>query len=166
MFARGAITHQDNLGNQGRTEAGDVQVMSAGTGIAHSELNEEDEATEIFQIWIMPNETGLPPAWGTKPFPKGERSGSFMTLASGLPGDDEALPIRTDARLVAATLEAGQSTEYHIAAGRKVYLVPATGQIEVNGVVATAGDGVAIRDEQLLKVSARKDSEIVLVDVA
>jgi redox-sensitive bicupin YhaK (pirin superfamily) len=162
----GAITHQDNLGNQGRTEAGDVQVMSAGTGIAHSELNEEDETTKIFQIWIMPNETGLPPAWGSKPFPKGERSGSFVTLASGLPGDDEALPIRTDARLVAATLEAGQSAEYHIAAGRKVYLVPATGQIEVNEVVATAGDGVAIHDEQLLKVSAKEDSEIVLVDVA
>ncbi len=163
---KGAITHQDNLGNKGRTEAGDVQVMSAGTGIAHSELNEEGEATQIFQIWIMPNETGLPPAWGTKPFPKGERSGSFVTLASGLPGDDEALPIRTDARLVAATVEAGQSVEYHIAEGRKVYLVPASGKIEINGVVASAGDGVAISDEVLLKVSAHEDSELVLVDVA
>lgn len=163
---KGAITHQDNLGNKGRTEAGDVQVMSAGTGIAHSELNEEGEATQIFQIWIMPNETGLPPAWGTKPFPKRERSGSFVTLASGLPGDDEALPIRTDARLVAATVEAGQSVEYHIAEGRKVYLVPASGKIEINGVVASAGDGVAISDEVLLKVSAHEDSELVLVDVA
>ena len=162
----GAITHEDNLGNRGRTEAGDVQVMSAGTGIAHSEMNEEDVATQIFQIWIMPDERGLPPSWGTKPFPKGERSGSFVTLASGLPGDTDALAIRAKARLVAATLKAGQSTEYQIAPGRNVYLVPASGQIEINGVVAAAGDGVAISDETLLKVSAQQDSEIVLVDVA
>ncbi|MFT6466756.1 pirin family protein [Halopseudomonas sp.] len=163
---KGAITHQDNLGNCGRTEAGDVQVMSAGTGIAHSEMNEEDQATQIFQIWIMPDEKGLPPTWGSKPFPKGERSGSFVTLASGLPGDAEALPIRANARLVAATLKAGQSAEYQIAAGRKVYLVPAGGEIKVNGVIAAAGDGLAISDELLLQVTAQQDSEIVLVDVA
>lgn len=162
---KGAITHKDNLGNQGRTEAGDVQVMSAGTGIAHSELNEENEATQIFQIWIMPDEKGLPPSWGTKPFPRGERSGSFVTLASGLPGDTDALPIRANARLVAATLAAGQSAEYHIAAGRKVYLVPASGRIKVNGVAIAAGDGLAIDDELLLRVSAQEESEIVLVDV-
>ncbi len=162
----GAITHEDNLGNRGRTEAGDVQVMSAGSGIAHSEMNEEDVATQIFQIWIMPDEKGLPPSWGTKPFPKGERSGAFVTLASGLPADTDALAIRANARLVAATLKAGQSTEYQIAPGRKVYLVPASGQIEINGVVAAAGDGVAISEETLLKVSAQQDSEIVLVDVA
>lgn len=162
----GAITHQDSLGNRGRTEAGDVQVMSAGSGIIHSEMNEENEATQLFQIWIMPDEKGLPPSWGTKPFPKEQRSGSFVTLASGLPGDTDALAIRANARLVAATLKAGQSTEYQIAPGRKVYLVPASGQIEINGVVAAAGDGVAISDETLLKVSAQQDSEIVLVDVA
>ena len=162
----GAITHEDNLGNRGRTEAGDVQVMSAGSGIAHSEMNEEDVVTQIFQIWIMPDEKGLPPSWGTKPFPKGERSGAFVTLASGLPADTDALAIRANARLVAATLKAGQSTEYQIAPGRKVYLVPASGQIEINGVVAAAGDGVAISEETLLKVSAQQDSEIVLVDVA
>lgn len=162
---KGAITHQDSLGNKGRTEAGDVQVMSAGTGIAHSEMNHENVPTEIFQIWIMPNETGLPPNWGTKPFPKADRSGSFVTLASGIPGDKDGLPIRANARLVAATLKAGQQAEYHITAGRKAYLVPATGTIEVNGVVASAGDGVATSDESLLEVSAREDSEIVLVDI-
>lgn len=162
---KGAITHKDNLGNQGRTAAGDVQVMSAGTGITHSEFNEEGEPTQIFQIWIMPDEKGLPPAWGSKPFPKVERSGSFVTLASGLSGDTDALPIRANARVVAASLAAGQSAEYHIAAGRKVYLVPASGRIEVNGVLAAAGDGLAIDDEVLLRVSAQEDSEIVLVDV-
>lgn len=163
---KGAITHEDNLGNRGRTVAGDVQVMSAGTGIAHSEMNEEDEPTQIFQIWIMPNQQGLPPSWGTKPFPKAARDGAFVTLASGLSGDTDALSIRADARLAATTLQAGQSAHYSIAAGRKVYLVPASGQIEVNGVLASAGDGVAIHDERELQVSALQDSEIVLVDVA
>jgi redox-sensitive bicupin YhaK (pirin superfamily) len=163
---KGAITHEDSLGNRGRTVAGDVQVMSAGTGIAHSEFNEEDETTQIFQIWIVPTASRLPPAWGTRPFPKDERSGAFVTLASGIPDDGGALPIRTDARLVAATLKAGQRANYTVAPGRKVYLVPATGRIEINGVVANAGDGVAVSDELELRVAAQQESEIILVDVA
>ena len=162
----GAISHQDNLGNKGRTEAGDVQVMSAGTGIAHSEYNLEDETTKIFQIWIQPNQAGLPPSWGAKPFPKGERSGAFVTLASGYEEDVDALRIRTDARLVAATVKAGQSAEYALQPGRKAYLVGATGAFTVNGVAAKARDGVAIADETLIRVEAQEDSEIVLVDVA
>jgi redox-sensitive bicupin YhaK (pirin superfamily) len=161
----GAITHEDNLGNKGRTEAGDVQVMSAGTGIAHSEYNLENQATKIFQIWIMPDETGAPPSWGAKPFPKDSREG-FVTLASGKQGDDQTLRIRANARLVAANLKAGESAEYHLDAGRRAYLVPATGIIEVNGVTANARDGVAVEDERVLRVTAINDSEIVLVDVA
>ncbi|ERI53169.1 pirin family protein [Pseudomonas sp. AOB-7] len=163
---QGAITHQDNLGNQGRTEAGDVQVMSAGTGIAHSEYNLEDETTKIFQIWIQPNQAGLPPSWGAKPFPKGDRSGAFVTLASGYEEDADALRIRTDARLVAATIKAGESAEYSLQPGRKAYLVGASGAFRVNGVAAQARDGVAIADETLIRVEAQEDSEIVLVDVA
>lgn len=162
---QGAITHEDSLGNRGRTVAGDVQVMSAGTGIVHSEYNLEDEETRIFQIWIFPERSGLAPSWGTRPFPRGERAGAFVTLASGMPDDSEALPIRANARLVAATLAAGQSADYSIGNGRKVYLVPASGRIEVNGVQAAAGDGVAVRDEAQLTVTALEDSEIVLVDV-
>ena len=108
----GAITHQDSLGNKGRTEAGDVQVMSAGTGIRHSEYNLEDVTTKIFQIWIIPTRAGEPPQWGAKPFPKGERSGKFVTLASGHAEDDDALPIRTDGRVLGATLRAGETAEY------------------------------------------------------
>lgn len=162
---KGAITHEDSLGNRGRTVAGDVQVMSAGTGIAHSEYNREDEATEIFQIWIFPDRSGLPPSWGTRPFPVGERAGSFVTLASGMAEDDDALQIRADARLVAATLSAGQVAEYEIGAGRKVYLVPASGRIEIGEQTASAGDGVAVRDETRLAIKALDDSEVVLVDV-
>src|SRR5712672_4143557 len=93
----GAITHQDSLGNTGRTEAGDVQVMSAGSGVRHSEYNLEPTLTKIFQIWITPTAHGGKPAWGAKPFPKADRSGRFITLASGFSKDNEALPIRADA---------------------------------------------------------------------
>ena len=150
----GAITHQDNLGNQGRTVAGDVQVMSAGSGIRHSEYNLEPEATRIFQIWIFPDQRGGQPSWGTRPFPKEDRSGKFVTLASGLPGDDEALPIRAPARVVGATLKAGESAEYHFAdASRHGYLVPAKGRVEVNGVELQARDGAAIQGETVIRVS-------------
>lgn len=163
---QGAITYKDSLGNQGRTEAGDVQVMSAGTGIAHSEYNLEDSTTKIFQIWIEPNRSGLPPSWGSKPFPRGERAGTFVTLASGFAEDQDALPIRTPARMAAATLHAGQSTEYLLGAARKAYLVAASGSIEVNGVSAQARDGVAVSDVEVIRVTAIEDSEIILVDVA
>ena len=161
----GAISHEDNLGNKGRTEAGDVQVMSAGTGIAHSEYNLESTATKIFQIWILPNQAGDPPSWGAKPFPKGQREG-FVTLASGQEEDHGILRIRADARVMAATLKTGETADYRLGEGRRAYLVPASGAIEVNGVRANARDGVAIVDEQVLRVTALQDSEIVLVEVA
>lgn len=162
----GAITHQDNLGNKGRTVAGDVQVMSAGTGIAHSEYNLEDEVTTIFQIWILPTRTGEKPSWGARPFPKGERAGKFVTLASGFANDDDALPIRTDARVVAATLKAGETAEYTLGHDRRAYLVPATGAVEIEGVRVNARDGAAIQDVDTLKVTAIEDSEVVFVDAA
>ena len=162
----GAITHQDNLGNKGRTEAGDVQVMSAGTGIAHSEYNLEDVTTRIFQIWIMPTRSGERPGWGSKPFPKGDRSGHFVTLASGYSDDGDALPIRTDARVLGATLKAGETATYPLGKDRRAYLVPASGAVEVDGVRVNARDGAAIADLDALTVTALEDSEIVMVDAA
>ncbi|TAJ71438.1 MAG: pirin family protein [Phenylobacterium sp.] len=162
----GAITHEDNLGNKGRTEAGDVQVMSAGSGVRHSEYNRENVTTKIFQIWILPTETGGQPSWGAKPFPKGDRSGRFVSLASGLPGDAGALPIRTNARVLGATLKAGETVEYALGAERRAYLVPATGSVQVEGVTALARDGVAIADVGAFAITALEDSEVVLVDAA
>jgi len=162
----GAITHQDNLGNKGRTEAGDVQVMSAGTGITHSEYNMEDVATKIFQIWIVPTQRGDKPSWGARPFPKGERAGQFVVLASGYDNDDDALPIRTDARIVAATLKAGESAEYKLGKDRRGYLVPAKGAVQIDDVRVGTRDGAAIKDVDVLKVTALEDTEIVLVDAA
>ena len=162
----GAITHQDSMGNKGRTEAGDVQVMSAGSGIRHSEYNLEPGNTTLFQIWIVPNTRGAAPSWGAKPFPRGERSGKFVALASGSPEDTGALPIRTDARVLGATLAAGETTEYGLGGTRVGYLVPARGTIEVNGVRLRARDGAAIAHEDVLHVTAIDDAEIVLVDAA
>ena len=162
----GAITHQDSLGNRGRTEAGDVQVMSAGSGIRHAEYNLEAGPTTLFQIWIQPNQAGGQPSWGAKPFPKGDRAGQFVTLASGIAGDEDALPIRTNGRVVAATLKAGEIATYQLGADRFGYLVPATGSIEVNGVTLKTLDGAAIRDEATLTVTALEDAELVLVDAA
>jgi quercetin 2,3-dioxygenase len=162
----GAVTHEDSLGNQGHTEAGDVQVMSAGTGIRHAEYNREPGATSLFQIWILPTSRGQKPSWGTRPFPKGDRSGRFVALASGFKDDGEALPLRTDARVLGATVHAGETVEYPLGRGRHGYLVPAKGAVEVNGVRLDARDGAAVRDEDVLRVRALDDAELVLVDAA
>ncbi|MCE2563538.1 pirin family protein [Komagataeibacter sp. FNDCF1] len=162
----GAITHQDSLGNTGRTEAGDVQVMSAGTGIRHSEHNRDGVPTRLFQIWIMPDRTGHAPSWGTRAFPKGDRAGRFVVLASGDGKDGDALPINTDARVLGATLHKGEVVQYPLGASRLGYLVPARGAVEIEGVRVGERDGAAISATDVLSVRALEDAEIVLVDTA
>ncbi len=165
----GAISHEDHLGNRGRIEAGDVQVMSAGTGILHAEHNLEAEPTRIFQIWIEPSETGLAPRWAQRRFPKAERSGALVALASGRPGyaagQDGALPIHQDAAILGATLEAGRSVSHRLDAGRKAYLVPARGRVRVNDVIVEARDGVTIAEETEVTITALEDAEILLADL-
>ena len=161
---QGAITHRDSLGNSGRTAAGDVQVMSAGSGIRHAEYNLESELTTLFQIWILPRERGGAPSWGSRPFPRAARSGRFVPLASGFADDVEALPIRADARVLGATLPAGHTAEYALNVARHAYLVPARGEVTVNGVRINEGDGAAVTGETALRVTALRDADIVLVD--
>ena len=165
----GAITHEDSLGNKGRTGAGDVQVMSAGSGVRHAEYNVESEATTLFQIWIEPTSRGGEPSWGAKPFPKGDRSGRWSVLASGFGDvseeDRDALPIRSDARVMGATLSAGETLTHEVGAGRHAYLVPATGKIEIDGTSANARDGVALTAGNYT-IRAIEDAELVLVDAA
>jgi redox-sensitive bicupin YhaK (pirin superfamily) len=160
----GAITHQDSLGNKGRTGAGDVQVMSAGTGVTHAEYNLEDEETTLFQIWIETDRPSAPPSWGMMPFPKQAREGSFQTLASG-DSDDGALTINADARILGATLAAGTSLTYRPDPACHLYLVPSAA-VRMNGVDASARDGVAITGEAELRIEAISDAELVLVDAA
>jgi hypothetical protein len=161
---RGAIRHEDSLGNSGRTVAGDVQVMGAGTGIRHSEFDLETEAAQIFQIWIKPTVDGGSPAWGAKPFPKQDRAGRLVVLASGYDSDVDALPIRAEARVLGATLKRDQILEYEIGERRYLYLAPAVGQALVNGLQIDARDGAAVKDVRRLIITAIKDSEFVLVD--
>src|SRR5579859_7631245 len=160
----GAITHQDSMGNTGRTEAGDVQVMSAGSGVRHSEYNLEDQTTRLFQIWIEPTESGGKPSWGAKRFPKGDRSGRFVPLASGFDDDEEALHIRADARVLGATIKAGERVTLTLDPVGHAYLVPATGVLEVGGVRIEARDGAAISGVETVEVVGVEDAEVVLVE--
>jgi hypothetical protein len=164
----GAITHRDSMGHEGRTEAGDVQIMSAGTGVVHGEWNLEPETTKIFQIWIMPDRRGATPHWGAKQFPKAARQARFEVLASGRPTDagNGALPINVDGAVLAAALRPGQSLTLDLAPGRAAYLVPARGAVTVNGVALGERDGAAIRDERVVEIAAAEDAELVLVEVA
>jgi redox-sensitive bicupin YhaK (pirin superfamily) len=160
----GAITHQDSMGNQGRTAAGDVQVMSAGTGVRHAEYNLEDEATTLFQIWVQTDKPGAQPSWGAAEFPKADRSGKFVTLASGYAEDADALKINAAARVLGATLAKDETAELTLDPERHAYLVATQGPILVNGVRAEARDGVAITGVDKVKITALEAAEIVLVD--
>ncbi len=162
----GAITHRDSMGNEGRTAAGDVQIMSAGTGVVHSEYNLEPQTTKLFQIWVLPDQRGAKPNWGAKTFPRASRDAAFEVLASGRPADagSGALPLNADSAVLAATLRAGQTLRHAIATGRVAYLVPASGSVEVNGTLVNARDGAAIRDEAEIVVTAREDAELVMVE--
>ena len=161
----GAITHEDHLGNRGRTEAGDVQVMSAGSGIQHAEHNLETEPTLIFQIWIEPAVSGVTPRWEQRKFPKAEGAGALVPLASGRPGDRGALPIHQDAAVLGATLRTGQSAVHRLESGRKAYLVLSHGRVQVNGVGMAARDGATIEAETEIAIGALEDSEVLLADL-
>ena len=161
----GAVTHQDSLGNVGRTEAGQVQVMSAGTGIRHSEANTDGEVLRLFQIWILPDRAGRPPRWETRPFPR--LHGQLEVLASGRDEDVAAgVPrIWQDARVLAGTLDAGDRVICPLL-HRHAYLVPAKGGITVNGVAVPERSGLLVADETELDIRAAEHAEVVVVDVA
>ncbi len=161
----GAITHKDHLGNEGRTEAGDVQVMTAGKGIMHAEFNREDEETTLFQIWIRPAVENLTPGWDQNRFPKSDRSGVLVPLASGRSQHEGALKIHQDAALLGATLSKGQSLRYDLGSDRQGYLVAATGALTVNGTAVGARDGATITAEDSLLLEASEESEILLADL-
>ena len=158
----GTVTHRDDQGNMGKTNAGDVQVMSAGTGIRHSEQNDEDVPIRLFQIWLKPFLAGGIPRWGNKPFPKSYRAGAFVPLASGR-NVEGAWPIRADAEVYGALLQVDTTTSYSFRKGDAGYPVPGTGEVEVNGVQVHACEGLVIENEELVAIKAPTDTELVLV---
>ena len=163
---QGAVTHEDSTGNVGRTVAGDVQVMSAGTGISHSEHNRDNDPLKLFQIWLLPHQRGGTPRWDSRKFPKSDRAGRLVELASGDPRNAETLLIRADARVLGATLLAGTTLTHAPARFRHAYLAPAQGVILVNGHRVAVGDGIAAIDEPELTITAEEDAEFILVDAA
>ncbi|NQV50480.1 MAG: pirin family protein [Candidatus Marinimicrobia bacterium] len=163
---QGAITHRDNMGNSGRTVAGDVQVMSAGIGIYHSEHNDETEDTVLFQIWIQSATQDVKPRWETKAFPK-DTNNHLIPLVSGreIHRELDVLNIYQNAAIYAGVIKKGQSFDMSIETNRHVYMVAATGSITVNGQNATARDGIHIKDIKQIKIIATEDAEIVLADL-
>ena len=158
---KGAITHKDNKGNQGRTTAGNVQVMSAGTGIYHSEFNLENEETNIYQIWIKPKTIGIKPEWNMAEFPKEPVEDSLQLLVSG----DKTAPlnINQDARIYAGRLNKGIKVKHNVIG--KAYVLISEGNIDVNGNKTEKGDGLSISDETSLEFEALNDAELLLIEV-
>jgi len=158
---KGAITHKDNQGNQGRTEAGDIQVMSAGTGIAHSEYNLEDEDTNLYQIWITPNKMGVPPRWDAKEFPKEPVKHSLSLLVSG---DGKApLSIYQDVQIYGGKLEKNTLIDHKIPG--KAYLLVSQGEIFLDNKILKKGDGAEITKLNHVKIKSVANSEVLVINL-
>lgn len=162
----GVLRHEDNSGGSGEIHAGNVQAFSAGRGIRHSEVNGGDAPLRLFQIWLLPRRRGIDSRWATKPFVDADRAGSLLPLASGFSEDQDALQIQADARVLGATVEAGERIAYALPATRYAYLVPARGSVRVNGQHVGERDGIAIAGETRISIAALEAAEIILVDAA
>jgi len=162
---QGAVTHVDSLGNRSTIAAGDVQAMHAGSGIRHSEHNDGDVPLLLYQIWLRPRSAGGAPSWQTRRFPREDRAGVLSVLASGDAEDADALSIDADARLLGATLRAGDVIEHRLPPGRGAYLVTTAGRVTVNGVTLAARDGAGVADEDVITIAALEDTEIVLAEL-
>lgn len=162
-LVEGSLIHEDSTGARGELSAGDVQAFSAGSGIQHSERNHGADWLHIFQLWLRPRRRGTPPQWATRKFPKSERAGHLVTLASGYPSDVDAIQIDSEARVLGATLESGQQLNFRLSPDEQAYLVLAKGAVTVNELQVNARDGLAISQEPILAIAAREPSEIILV---
>jgi len=162
---RGAITHKDSMGNVGRTEAGDVQVMSAGTGVFHSEYNLEPVDTKLYQIWIEPNQQNVAPRWEAKQFPKEPVTDRLALLASGMKeyGNQQAAFIHADAAIYGGRLTAGTSLTQPIK--HKAYVLASEGELLVDGKPMKKGDGAEITDLATVTIQAITDAEVLVIDV-
>ena len=157
---KGAITHRDSNGNIGRTEAGDVQVMSAGTGIFHSEHNQESEDTKLFQIWIEPNQLEVKPRWDSFKFPKTPTADSLTLLVSG--NGEAPLSIHQDAFIYAGNLS--QHTELEHSIQHQLYVLASEGSFEIEGQVLNQGDGLEVTDLSSIRIKALTDAKLLVID--
>lgn len=161
----GALRHRDSMGHGEDIRYGEVQVMSAGTGVQHSEVNPSpDEAVHLLQIWIIPDEQGLTPGYQQKEFPLKDKKGRWCLLASPDAAQGSLL-IHQDARVFAARLDSRETLDYPIAAGRKIYLHVARGGLQANGYALAAGDALMYTDEAEVELSEAKEAEVLLFDM-
>lgn len=161
----GALEHKDSLGNGARIRPGDVQCMSAGTGITHSEFNpSKTEPVHFLQIWIIPDRTSLPPGYEQKTFPIEERRGQLRLVAAP-DGRDGAVTLHQDARLFIASLASGETVVHAVGRGRGVWLQVARGILALNGTEMREGDGAAAENEAALEITADTDTELLLFDL-
>jgi redox-sensitive bicupin YhaK (pirin superfamily) len=161
----GALAHKDSMGNGSTLHYGDVQRMSAGTGVRHSEFNASPtEALHFLQIWIVPNVTGIAPGYEEKHFTPGSKRGRLCLVASR-DGRDGSVMIHQDAAVYASILEEGQRLEHRLAPGRIAYVHLITGSLEVNGQALKDGDGLKINAEQLVTFEHPEQAEVLLFDL-
>jgi redox-sensitive bicupin YhaK (pirin superfamily) len=160
----GAVTHKDSLGNHGRTAAGDVQVMSAGSGITHEEQNEDDTPMKMYQIWIFPKEKNIKPRWESREFPK-DFSGKLTLLVSGRKEDEGkgAMFINQDATILGGGLKAGE--KIHQAIKHQAYILVSEGKISIDGTSINAGDGAEVTKQNAILIEVVEDARILLLDV-
>ena len=161
----GELEHRDNQGNTGVIHPGEVQVMSAGTGIIHSEYNHsKDHPVHLLQLWIMPRTKGLTPRWEQRQFTQAERSGTLLPVVSDgkVPGP---LHIDQDATIHVTALKAGQAVVHKSRPGRKAYVFVIAGELSLNGAPVKAGDQARIADEPELNLKAVEDGEVILLDL-
>ena len=166
IVMEGALAHRDSTGGEGVLRRGEVQRMSAGTGVVHSEFNgSETEPVHFFQVWILPEREGIRPGYEQKLIPEDERRGKLRLLVA--PGADQgALDIHQDVRLYTSILEDGESVEHTLASGRGAWIQVARGAVEVNGVALRKGDGAAIENETALRIAATAaGTELFLFDL-
>lgn len=162
----GALAHKDSMGNGSVIRPGDVQYMSAGTGVAHSEFNASgSEAVHLYQIWMFPDKKNYEPAYDQKHFTKEEKSGKLRLVVSP-DGRDGSVKIRQDNELYATVLRAGESVKHELRPDRHAYVQVAKGSIALNGNALDAGDGATISAEQSLELTGREAAEVLLFDLA
>jgi len=162
---RGALSHRDSLGHSERIPAGTIQVMSAGSGIVHSEYNNEAEPITLFQIWIKPSVKGGEPAYFTVPLEQVSDGPGFVPLASGRSGVTAAAPLRQDASVLRAVVQDGESATHQLEGGRHAYMVATSGDFTINGVKVKARDGIHVTGPAAIEVKASAPTELILVDV-
>lgn len=163
--AAGALTHADSMGNEGAIHRGEMQRITAGTGIYHSEMNEHDEVEHNVQIWILPDQAGLTPGYEQLGFTDEERTGR-LRLYAARDGRDGSMRIHQDAEIHAGILPKGTKVEHPLAEGRGAWIQMVRGSVDVDGLRLDAGDGVGITDADLLTLTALEEAELIFFDVA